>query len=221
MSQRSGRRLRRRSQAETCKHLGVPGTLSNVETDRAKQSGLRGILGGEPTQRHAKRDGDMTPSQGSSARPSYEELFQEEAPRLWRALYAYTGGRSALAEDAVAEAFTLAMERGEAVRDPMAWIFRTAFRLVRVETRREHRPPPQVEIPGAAVPPEELIDLLSALQGLPPNQRAALVLHYHVDLPVSEVGRILGITSSTVRVHLHRGRSRLRRLLDLEKGLNQ
>lgn len=34
-----------------------------------------------------------------------EEVFREVSPTLWRALYAYSGGRREIADDAVAEAF--------------------------------------------------------------------------------------------------------------------
>ncbi len=57
-------------------------------------------------------------------------------------------------------------------------------------------------------------ELVALLRQLPRNQRAAIVLHYYVDRPVREVAAVLGVTPATARVHLHRGRRRLRRLLE-------
>jgi RNA polymerase sigma-70 factor (ECF subfamily) len=59
---------------------------------------------------------------------------------------------------------------------------------------------------------------MSALRRLSPNQRAAIVLHYYVDLPVKEIARALGISPATVKVHLFRGRGRLRDLLGGEES---
>ncbi len=149
----------------------------------------------------------------TQTRETYDELFRRAAPSLWRALYVYTGGRRELAEDAVAEAFTLAMERSDAVNDPLAWIYRTSFRIASAEMKSERRRPPELAGSGAIDDPEEVQDLLVALKMLSPNQRAAVFLHYRSDLPVKEVARILGISSPTVRVHLHRARRRLQELL--------
>ncbi|MEO8423876.1 MAG: sigma-70 family RNA polymerase sigma factor [Actinomycetota bacterium] len=56
-------------------------------------------------------------------------------------------------------------------------------------------------------------ELLGALRELSPNQRAALVLRFEEGLSISEVAHRMGIALPTVRVHLHRGRRRLRELL--------
>ena len=58
---------------------------------------------------------------------------------------------------------------------------------------------------------------MRALRQLSPNQRAAIVLRYEADLPVDDVARRMGIAAPTVRVHLHRGRTRLRELLGSEE----
>ena len=66
---------------------------------------------------------------------------------------------------------------------------------------------------AAALDLDAALDLRAALAALPPKQRAAIVLHYRVDLPVREVAAILGASTPTAKVHLHRGRNRLRQLL--------
>jgi RNA polymerase sigma-70 factor (ECF subfamily) len=145
----------------------------------------------------------------------YERLFREAGPTLGRAMYAATGGRRQMAEDVVAEAFARAMEH-RGIRDPLAWIYRTALRLARDELKREHRRSTDLDT-ELAQEPSDLRDLIGALRRLSPNQRVAVVLHYEADLPIQEVAHLMGLAPATVRVHLHRARARLRRLLAEEE----
>lgn len=41
--------------------------------------------------------------------------------------------------------------------------------------------------------------------------------HYEADLPVREVASLMGTSSAAVKVHLHRGRNRLRQILGTEE----
>jgi RNA polymerase sigma-70 factor (ECF subfamily) len=150
-----------------------------------------------------------------SVEHDYARVFQETGPHLWRALFAFTGGRRQIAEEAMAEAFARAMEH-RGIRDPAAWIYRTAFRIARQELERERRPQPAAAGSTADVP-SGIHELLDALERLSPNQRAAVVLHYEADLPVAEIARRMGLSQPTVRVHLHRARNRLRELLRKEE----
>ena len=124
----------------------------------------------------------------------------------------YTAGQRDITDDVVAEAFARAIERAETVVDAEPWLYRTAFRLASAELRRRTKRPSVSA--GAAEPVESgLRDLVEALRRLSPAQRAAIVLHYEADLPVSEVARRMGSTNGAVRVHLHVGRKRLRAIL--------
>src|SRR3954452_25219466 len=58
-------------------------------------------------------------------------------------------------------------------------------------------------------------ELTSALRLLSPSQRAAVFLHYHADLPVSEVAALTGSSVAAVKVQLHRARRALRATLDV------
>jgi RNA polymerase sigma-70 factor (ECF subfamily) len=144
----------------------------------------------------------------------FARLFAEDGPGLWRTMYAFTGGRRAIADDVVAEAFARAIAHSGTIREPVSWLYRVSFRIAQVELKREQRGSPgETE---AEVDPPEVSGLMPAMRQLSPNQRAAIALHYEADLPVAEVARRMDITSATVRVHLHRGRARLRDLLGAE-----
>src|SRR5207253_2813306 len=148
----------------------------------------------------------------SGAESALERLFEAEARRIWRALVAYTGDQE-VASDAMAEAFAQALARGEEVRSPQHWVWRAAFRIAAGELKARSRNRAMVEDPGYEMddPPR---DLIAALASLSPRQRVALILHYYGGYSTGEVGEILGSSAATVRVHLTRGRRRLRRLLE-------
>jgi len=62
--------------------------------------------------------------------------------------------------------------------------------------------------------PEPAVDLIRALARLSPNQRAVAILHLYADYRTRDVARILGISQTTVRVHLSQARRRLRMMLE-------
>jgi RNA polymerase sigma-70 factor (ECF subfamily) len=147
-----------------------------------------------------------------SAPSTIERLYREEGRRLWWALMAYSGDQE-VTNDAVAEAFAQALGRGPALADPLAWIWRVAFRVAAGELKRrrltDHR------LPEVANRTEQrAAELVSLLRQLPDKQRAAIILHYYADRPVREVAVALRVTPATARVHLHRGRRRLMKLLE-------
>jgi RNA polymerase sigma factor (sigma-70 family) len=70
----------------------------------------------------------------------------------------------------------------------------------------DREPSYEIEEPGGPV--------LTALRELPASQRAAVVLTYYAGYPASEVGKALGCSAATARVHASRGRKRLRKTLE-------
>ena len=67
---------------------------------------------------------------------------------------------------------------------------------------------------AAAVTDHDIrLDVRAALVGLPPRQRATLVLRFYCDLPVDETAKELGCTPGTVKSQTAKGLSALRRVL--------
>ncbi len=95
-------------------------------------------------------------------------------------------------------------------------MFRTAFGLAATELRRQSRiadsPPGEVAWVDRGELRPELVD---ALMGLSPDQRAAVFLHHVADMPIREVARLTGSPVATVKVRLHRARRALRASLVL------
>ena len=100
---------------------------------------------------------------------------------------------------------------------PDAWVRQVAIRMaVRLARRERMRRLFEGRIrPDLATPPpdEPLEDVHRAVRGLPPRQRAAIVLYYFEDRPVAEIAEILGCSAATARVHLHHARQRLSAVL--------
>jgi RNA polymerase sigma-70 factor (ECF subfamily) len=141
----------------------------------------------------------------------FEELYRAHGPRLLRNVLLYSGDRE-IANDAVAEAFAQAMRRGEAVRDPLAWVTRAAFRIAAGALKDRRR----MDYPLAEQTyemPEPATELVSAFARLSPKQRAAVILHFRDGYTLAEVADIIGSTTSAVGVHLNRARKRLRDLM--------
>lgn len=66
------------------------------------------------------------------------------------------------------------------------------------------------DVPDAAEQITDRADLLHRLRGLPPRQRAVLVLRYLEGLDDGEIAAVLGMTAATVRSHASRALQRLR-----------
>jgi len=145
----------------------------------------------------------------------FDDVFREHYGSLVRVLSAAGVG----AEDAVAEAFSLALVKWRRIGrydDPVAWIRRAAVHRMLNERRRLRRRDAALPrlVPVAATGPDDVVpELVAAIQQLPRQQRVALVLRVLDDLDTGEVADAMGITAGAVRYHLHEARQRLRAAL--------
>lgn len=153
---------------------------------------------------------------GADVERDLERLYREHGDRLWRSLVLSTGSRD-LADDAVAEAFAQALARGEDLRDPLAWIWRAAFRIAAGELK-ERTVVVELDVDPVQEASDSVADLVRALGTLTPHQRAAVILADYAGYAHREIAEILGSSVSAVGVHVHRARRRLRRLLDADGG---
>ena len=128
------------------------------------------------------------------------------------------------AEDAVQDAFLhayRALSRFDAAYPFGAWLTRIVANAA-LDLVRRRRVRSTEEIPASAsLPfhdPAERAELKSrlneALAGLPPRQRAVLVLHDVEGYRHAEIGAMLGMQEGTARSDLHHARMLMRRALD-------
>lgn len=131
------------------------------------------------------------------------------------------GLRPADAQDAAQEALVRAWRARDrcATRDPWPWMSRIArneaLRLV-----ARHRVHLALEAADGAVPDaaleraEERVDVARAMAVITPADRRLLRLRYADDRTQLSIAQELGVPEGTVKVRLHRVRSRLRRALE-------
>jgi DNA-directed RNA polymerase specialized sigma24 family protein len=152
----------------------------------------------------------------SGAEAEFAGLFQSEYPALVRSIYMIVHDREQ-ARDIAQDAFVQLFSRWRRVSKydrPDAWLRRVAIRMAvralrrdRLRRRREHE-----FDRGRPLGPVD-VDVVRAVAQLPAAQRAAVVLFYLDDRPVTEVADILSCSEVTARVHLHRARKRLAEIL--------
>lgn len=105
------------------------------------------------------------------------------------------------------------------IRDPRAYLLRTATNIWIDTLRRRRREAPTSltdpdDIPAAGNDPQVSSEVRDAgtrlLQRLSPHERAAVVLKEVFDMTLEEIANVLATTTGTVKSALHRGRGRLR-----------
>jgi RNA polymerase sigma-70 factor, ECF subfamily len=130
------------------------------------------------------------------------------------------------AEDATQEALVAAWRDMSALRDAdhfEAWsrrlLVRACYRVAR-QDRRRHQIEATVQVLDAARDSDrDLADrdqLERGFRRLDTEQRAILVLHHYLGLPLTEVADVLGIPAGTVKSRLHRATGAMRAALDAD-----
>jgi RNA polymerase sigma factor (sigma-70 family) len=147
--------------------------------------------------------------------PGFERLFRDEFPGIARTVLLICHDHHR-AEEITQDAFVQTLRHWDKVRGlerPGAWVRKVAVRLAVKSVRRDSRRRAAERLaraPGAGSgggARDEV--LMAAVRGLPPQQRAAVVLFYLEDRPLAEIAEILGCAPATARVHVHRARARL------------
>lgn len=156
------------------------------------------------------------PAQGAGRETTFQSVFMAEYASMV-ALGAAVSGNRSHAEDIAQEAM-LRLHRNwpkvQAYGKPGAWLRRITINLALSQKRRltaEAKALVRVGTPRPELPPPlsddgEIWGLVSALSK---KQRAVVALHYLEDLSFEDIAEILGISASTVRVHLYRAKQSL------------
>lgn len=133
-----------------------------------------------------------------------------------------------LAEDAVQDTLLQAWQGLPGIQDPErfdAWLHRLLVRsCVRGSRRVRRQRVTELHVRDADHPTRDdaerdlvVRDLLDrGFERLPAGERALLVLHHYLDMPVTEMAELLGIPSGTVKSRVHRAAQRMRASLDAD-----
>ncbi len=119
-------------------------------------------------------------------------------------------------EEVVQDAFVQLHLRWRRIREPekaAAWLRSAVLngarsRIRHLDVRRRHQPAPvrdHESAEDAALTGDARDRMVQALRTLPVRQREAVVLRYYLDLPEAEMATAMGISTGSVKTHLHRG----------------
>jgi RNA polymerase sigma-70 factor (ECF subfamily) len=146
----------------------------------------------------------------------FADLFTATYTQVVRTVWFVIHDQAA-AEEVAQDAFIELFRGWSRLRDfdrPDLWVRRVAIRKAQREaSRRTRRTVLEQAIATAPLLEDGLPlpdpDLIAAIRALPPKQRAIVVLFYLEDRPMSEVAELVGCSTSTGFVHLHKARRRL------------
>lgn len=138
-------------------------------------------------------------------------MCDREHPRLVGMLGLYCGDRD-VAEDLAQEALIRLCRDWRKVRKldaPERWLHRVAINLAHSHYRRKATERRALSLlrgrPTRLDPTHADIETLELLANLPHRQKAAVVLHYYLDLPVREVAQVMEVPEGTAKTLIHRG----------------
>jgi len=154
---------------------------------------------------------------------AFSQLATTEVIPMFRLARLILGSTEA-AEDATQEALVAAWRGLPRLRDAErfdAWMRRLLVRSC--YRQRRARPPVASTAVDAAIDARDDIGLVAdrdqierGFRHLPADQRAALVLRYHLDLPLAEVAAAMHVPQGTAKSRIHRGLSALRAALEAD-----
>ncbi|MGA2639950.1 MAG: RNA polymerase sigma factor [Spirochaetia bacterium] len=161
------------------------------------------------------------------AHPPFDVVYETLFPIIYRISLRVTGDRE-VAEDLCHDAFIKLMERSDLLADieqSKYWLIRVVKNLsLNHEKRRSREKAAYSRISRLAAASAESserqmmkeqtrADVQSSLNALPYNLRLPLVFREYADLSYREIGSILGISESNVKVRIFRARERLGKAL--------
>ncbi|ALE06789.1 RNA polymerase subunit sigma [Arthrobacter sp. ERGS1:01] len=160
--------------------------------------------------------------------PTWDEVVENHSTKVFRLAYRLTGNRFD-AEDLTQEVFVRAFKSLANFKPGTldGWLHRITTNLFLDQARRKQRirfdalaEDAESRLAGADPGPERTfefnnldVDIAAALEALPPDFRAAVVLCDMEGLSYDEVAHVLNIKLGTVRSRIHRGRAMLRESL--------
>lgn len=143
--------------------------------------------------------------------PPFERFYAEHRDEVFGLLVRRLGRQRA--EDAFQETFLRALRAYSSLRHGdhlRAWVM-TIARNVAVDAFRRERPTVELEEPIEIPRRPGYAELEHLTDGLPPTERAAVVLRYAYDLPYAAIGAALGSSEEAARQAASAGVRRLRR----------
>ena len=150
-----------------------------------------------------------------------QALAETYRDRLFAAAFQVCGN-AADAEDAAQEAllrYHISEKQFESEQHIRAWLLRVAINCAKNVSRsffRRNTVPLEDYMDSLEFDSGESREIFREVMNLPETYRLVIHLYYYEDYTVAEIGRILGLTESNVKVRLSRGRQLLKKALQEE-----
>ena len=147
-----------------------------------------------------------------------QALAETYRDRLFAAAFQVCGN-AADAEDAAQEAllrYHISEKQFESEQHIRAWLLRVAINCAKNVSRsffRRNTVPLEDYMDSLEFDSGESREIFREVMNLPETYRLVIHLFYYEDYTVAEIGRILGLTESNVKVRLSRGRQLLKKNL--------
>ena len=147
-----------------------------------------------------------------------QALAETYRDRLFAAAFQVCGN-AADAEDAAQEAllrYHISEKQFESEQHIRAWLLRVAINCAKNVSRsffRRNTVPLEDYMDSLEFDSGESREIFREVMNLPETYRLVIHLYYYEDYSVAEIGRILGLTESNVKVRLSRGRRLLKKAL--------
>ena len=150
-----------------------------------------------------------------------QALAETYRDRLFAAAFQVCGN-AADAEDAAQEAllrYHISEKQFESEQHIRAWLLRVAINCAKNLSRsffRRNTVPLEDYMDSLEFDSGESREIFREVMNLPETYRLVIHLYYYEDYSVAEIGRILALTESNVKVRLSRGRQLLKKSLQEE-----
>jgi RNA polymerase sigma-70 factor (ECF subfamily) len=150
---------------------------------------------------------------------AFRDWYERALPRVYRFLLARCGGDPALAEDLTQQTFLEAIRHSEQFQgrsDLITWLCAIGRRKLVDHHRRRQRDERRARrlVAESSARTDAALELVAEvraiLDGLPPDQRLALIYRYLDQLSVAEIARLLRRTESATESLLSRAREAFR-----------
>jgi RNA polymerase sigma-70 factor (ECF subfamily) len=167
---------------------------------------------------------------GTTVAPDFDALIAAHSGPLFAYLWRLLGDRTE-AEDCLQDTFLRAF-RGQGRLDghanPQAWLYRIATNTARTRLSRRARvaartAPLDPELAAAGPSTAQQADqrlllaaVARAVEALPPQQRAALILRKYQEQSYAAIAGILACTEAAARANVYQALKRLRAVLEAE-----
>lgn len=203
--------------------IWVRSTCGTVKGDPEQQDGQDASV---PRPALGEVHGDAEYHAGSRA--DFERLYQEMYSRVYFFLLTVVHGEQ-VAEDCTQETFVKAYQawpRWKPHAKVSTWLFTIAYHVAMSHIRKEKNKAADElddrvsspDAPHSQGPTPALEGVYEAIQLLPAEQAACVVLRHEYGYTSREIGSMLGIPESTVSSRLLLARNKLKKLLDAEEA---